>query len=368
MASYSQSKSSKLWSVRFYINVDGREKQKRLSGFARKKDAEQAYLAYLAQETPEKLAESGLMFDGLVEAYLAHIRLNTKESTVYSLDSKIRSRILPYFARRKVAAIKAIDVESWTATLTDCSYQYKLALRGQLSAILRYADRYYDIPTVMTKVAPIRNTEPKKEMLFWSEEEFARFVSSIPEKNNAHRLFFMTLYLVGARKGEALALTWSDIDLDNGLISITKNITRKTSSSAWAVTTPKNQASNRTVSIPSSLCAEFARYRSTLVPSPQSSDFVFGGDRPLADRTTDRVFLNACEISGVKKIRLHDLRHSCASFLISHGVSIVAVSKRLGHSNVEQTLNTYSHMMPRDDEMMLKIVDKIVSQVVSKSI
>lgn len=366
MPSYEQSKSSKLWSVRFRAMVGGREVNKRLSGFARKKDAEQAYLRFLAEETPEKLADTGLMFEGLVEAYLAYLRSNTKESSAYDIESKIRTRIMPYFGGKRVASIKALDVQKWLDSLTDCSFKYKQVLRGQLSTLLRYADRYYDIPTVMHKVAPMRNTEPKKEMECWTEDEFARFIKAIPEQHKAYRMLFLTLYILGCRKGEALALTWADLDLQNGIVSITKSVTRKTSEASYKVTTPKNQSSNRKVSIPKTLCAEFERYRNSLAENHLESAFVFGGDDPLAERTIDRIFTQACKDAEVKKIRIHDLRHSCASMLISNGVSIVAVSKRLGHSNVEQTLNTYSHLMPRDEEMMLGIAENIMVSLGTK--
>lgn len=368
MPSYERSQSSKLWSVRFRLNSGGKEVNKRLSGYRTKKEAEQAYLAFLAQEKPDKLADHGLLFEALVEAYLVYLRQNTKESTVYDTDHKIRNRILPYFQGRRVANIKPLDVQMWMDTLSEYSYKYRLGLRGHLSALLRYADRYYDIPTIMNKVAPLRNTEPKKEMLFWTEDEFRRFIQCIPIKYPAHRMYFLTLYLVGCRKSEALALTWKDIDLENGLISITKSITRKIDGAPYKVTTPKNLASNRTVSIPKSLCDEFAKYRASLGDTANEDSFVFGGDHPLVERTTDRLMANASKEAGVKKIRLHDLRHSCASLLISKGVTIVAVSKRLGHSNIEQTLNTYSHMMPRDDEMMLQIVDQVMDFVGTNSV
>lgn len=366
MASYEQSKSSKLWSVRFRTTVGGKEVNKRLSGYRTKKEAQQGYLAYLADESPEKLADTGLTFDGLVEGYLAYLRNNTKESSAYDIESKIRSRILPYFGGKRVASIKALDVQQWLDSLTDCSFKYKQVLRGQLSTLLRYADRYYDIPSVMQKVAPLRNNEPKKEMECWTDAEFSRFLACVPPNREEYRMLFLTLYLLGCRKGEALALTWADIDTANGVVSITKSLTRKTSEGAYKITTPKNQSSSRKVSIPKSLCAEFENYRHSLGEEATDGAFVFGGEHPLAARTTDRVFAQACTDAGVKKIRLHDLRHSCASLLISHGVSIVAVSKRLGHSNVEQTLNTYSHLMPRDDEMMLNIVEQVLGSVGTK--
>lgn len=366
MASYEQSKASKLWSVRFRAMIGGKEVNKRLSGFRTKKEAQQGYLAFLADESPEKLADTGLTFDGLVEGYLAYLRNNTKESSAYDIESKIRSRILPYFGGKRVASIKALDVQQWLDSLTDCSFKYKQVLRGQLSTLLRYADRYYDIPTVMQKVAPLRNNEPKKEMECWTEKEFSLFLDAVPPERAEFRMLFLTLYLLGCRKGEALALTWADIDLNNGIVSITKSLTSKTSEAAWKITTPKNQASNRKVSIPKSLCTEFEKYRQSLDRAVTEGSLVFGGDSPLGLRTIDRVFAQACTDAGVKKIRIHDLRHSCASLLISHGVSIVAVSKRLGHSNVEQTLNTYSHLMPRDDEMMLGIVESVLCSVGTK--
>lgn len=366
MASYQQSPSSKLWSVRFRTMIEGREVNKRLSGFRTKKEAQQGYLAYLASEKPEKLAVGGLTFDALLEAYLAYLRGNSKESSVYDIESKCRNRILPYFTGKRVASIKALDVQGWLDSLSDCSFSYKQTLRSQMSTLLLFAYRYYDIPSVMPKVLPLRNTEPKKEMECWSEDEFSKFLACVPEQHAAHRMYFLTLYILGCRKGEALALTWNDIDLEQGLVTINKSVTRKTKDAAYKITAPKNQSSNRKVSIPDSLCAEFALYRLSLGERATDESFVFGVDRPLADSTTDRIFAAACTEAGVKKIRIHDLRHSCASLLISHGTSIVAVSKRLGHSKVEQTLNTYSHLMPRDDDLMLKIADEIVSAVGTK--
>lgn len=360
MPSYEQSKSSKLWSVRFREMSGGREINKRLSGFRTKKDAQQGYLAYLAEQKPQELAEGGLKFEELVAAYLALLRTNTKESTVYTLEGKIRKHIEPFFKSRNVADITPLDVLEWQKTVQEYSYSYRLGLRGQLSAILRHADRYYNIPSIMSRVAPMRNTEPVKEMACWTEEEFGIFYDCIPEDQTVYRLYFLTLYLLGCRKGEGLALSWSDVDLKSKTVSITKNITRKVSGAPYAVTTPKNRASNRKITIPDSLCRAFEKYRHSLKNKPSAQAFVFGGEDPLPDRTIDRVFAAATEKAGVQKIRIHDLRHSCASLLISRGVSIVAVSKRLGHKNVEQTLNTYAHLMPRDDDLMLEIAEEIV--------
>ena len=204
-----------------------------------------------------------------------------------------------------------------------------------------------------------RNMEPKKEMEFWTPEEFTAFRSHAEDP--MYRMFFTMLYVTGCRRGEAEALSWDDIDLERSTLKISKNITRKSPTAPWEITTPKNVSSNRTVPMPKSLCAllkEYKEQQSKLCPSPT---FVFGGERPLTQRTTDRYFADVCEKAGVKKIRIHDLRHSCASLLISRGVSIVAVSRQLGHSNIEQTLNTYSHLMPDDKSKIIAELETVAS-------
>ena len=91
--------------------------------------------------------------------------------------------------------------------------------------------------------------------------------------------------------------------------------------------------------------------------------FVFAGDRPLAETSIARVKNAACSEAKVKKIRIHDFRHSHASLLISNGASIVSVAKRLGHNDIEQTLNTYAHMMPKEDDYIINILEKTANNL-----
>ena len=189
-------------------------------------------------------------------------------------------------------------------------------------------------------------------MQIWTPEEFKAFLPYVVQP--AYRLYFTLLYLTGCRRGEGLAITWNDINTasDEATVKISKSITNKTTSGTYAVTTPKNQGSVRTVAIPSFFIDELMQHKKAqqeeLADEWSSDLFVFGGTRPLPTSSTDHVFKAAIKKAGVKEIRIHDLRHSCASLLIHKGVSIVAVSRQLGHTNIEQTLNTYSHVMPDD--------------------
>ena len=95
------------------------------------------------------------------------------------------------------------------------------------------------------------------------------------------------------------------------------------------------------------------------VPWIQAADpFVFGGDSAIGITTIDREFRKAIKESGVSPIRLHDMRHSHASYLLNNGANILAVSKRLGHATVTQTLETYAHLMQDTEEKMIEIIEE----------
>lgn len=375
MPSYEQNKSSKLWSVRFReINELGEPRQKRLSGFKTKKAAQYGYEDYVSKraEELEKRANittdtpNELYFENLIESFLKFKQDRLKHSSYYDTKSRISSKILPYFKGKRVREIKAIDILDWQKkTFPDLSYNYQSKLMTTLGSIYRYGEKYHDVINIMSKVDRPRNMKPKKEMQFWTPEEFSKFYAAAEDVK--YRLFFLTLYISGCRRGECEALMWKDLDLKIGKIKISKSITNKTQNKAWEITTPKNSGSNRTVSVPIFLCELLNRYKKEQAeanPDFTDDNFIFGSSRPLAPTSTDRYFKKTIEKAKIKPIRIHDLRHSCASLLISKGVSIVGVSHHLGHVDVEQTLNTYSHLMP-DDQTRIKSELEHIGTVIS---
>ena len=376
MPSYEQSKSSKLWSVRFReIDETGTVHNKRLSGFPTKKAAQYGYEDYCIQKNAEEVARAeakknehpddpnDMVFDTLLNLYYKYQENRIKISSLYEIQRKVNKRILPYFASKKMKDIKPIDVLNWQNEMSSqFSFNYTSDLMTMLTAVYRYGEKYHDITNIMIKVDKPRNTEPKKEMEFWTPEEFNAFRKCADDPT--YRMFFTTLYVTGCRRGEAEALSWDDIDLKKSTVKISKSLTRKSPKAPWELTTPKNASSNRTVPLPPSLCQMLKEYKKQQAEDCPDAKFVFGGERPLASRTTDRYFADVCKNAGVKKIRLHDLRHSCASLLISKGVSIVAVSRQLGHSNIEQTLNTYSHLMPDDHKKIVSELEEVSSSLI----
>ena len=347
MASYE--KRNNTWSVRFRISINGQKVNKRLSGFKTRKEAENAYKEYVASDHNRQNDDVLLpnLFFELVQLYIDYSKPRMKESSFYSMMSKIKLHILPTFNTLKIAKITPPIILKWQNSLSEYSYKYRSSLNTLLSSIFKFGNRYYDLQNPMVKVEPIRNLERKKEMSVWTPIEFEQFLKTVDDCS--YKLFFRFLYISGCRKGEGLALSCDDIDIEKSTVRINKSITRKGKQRPFEVTTTKNKYSDRTLSMPREFLQELLDQAKL-----QKGDFIFGGEKPFADNTLTRKFNNWCRLAEVAKIRIHDLRHSSASFLISKGISIVAVSRRLGHASISQTLDTYLHLMPSDTSKIVE--------------
>ena len=371
MPSYEKSKASGLWSVRFreISPQDGKTTNKRLSGFKTKREAQYGYEDYVAaQKTAAEAAPqaepaadpSAMTFAALFDEYIRYKKPRIKATSFYDVEKKLTLRILPFFGEMQIKDITPLTILEWQNSLSEYSYAYRKDLMTHLTSIYNYAERYHDIKNVAKRAEKPRNLEAKKEMLFWTPEEFAAAIATVEQPGYA--MLFRFLFLTGCRKGEALALTWQDIDLQSGTVHICKSVSNKVRDHGkwYSITTPKNIGSDRTVYLPAFFCQMLKEYKEEQAPE---GAFVFGGADPFPLITIDRRFHQAADAGGVKRIRIHDLRHSCASLLIHKGVSIVAVSRHLGHSSVKQTLDTYSHMLPDDQEMILRSLSTLEKQL-----
>ena len=160
-------------------------------------------------------------------------------------------------------------------------------------------------------------------MDFWEFEEFKKFAKSIDDP--LYYRFFMFLYYTGARKGEARAMTWKQIDFKNNLITISRSLERrKDKNGNYIINRPKNGHS-RTIMLNSELRDVLLTYyseRKRHFDFDEKEVFV-RNKKPLADSTIENRKNKYCDKSGVKKIRIHDFRHSNVSLLVSLGAVYV---------------------------------------------
>ena len=225
-------------------------------------------------------------------------------------------------------------------------------------SILNYAIKFnYLKENIASKVGNFSKRDYFRKVDFWTYNEFLKFMSVIDDK--LYYTFFHTLYFTGMRLGECLALNWND--LEDNCISITKTISKEKIDGERVITSPKTKSSIRKVLIDEELknnLYEYKKYCEKKIHFDKNW-FIFGDLTPLAPTTIERHKNNYCNIAKVKKIRIHDFRHSHASLLISSGVPITVVQTRLGHSNPSITLEVYSHMLPNDDLKAIKVIEAL---------
>lgn len=186
------------------------------------------------------------------------------------------------------------------------------------------------------------------------------------------RLYIHLLLTSGARRGEIAGLKWAKVDFFNNQIEITNNLLYDSTHGVYE-TTPKTEESIRFIKLPAETM-EMLRtwrkqcnlYRKTNAEKWNDTDFVFiqENGNPIHPQSVSRWFDRFCKRNDLPKISLHKLRHTAASILIDSGMSIAAVSKRLGHSQISTTLNVYTHQIKKRDEIA---ADTIANAIYAKS-
>lgn len=187
-----------------------------------------------------------------------------------------------------------------------------------------------------------------REMLFWTKEEYMKFADVMMDKPMSFYAFEM-LYWCGIREGELLALTPADFDFEKRMVMINKSFQHLNGRDI--TTTPKTEKSNRTIQMPKFLCDEMQDYLKILY-DVGLEDRMFPVTKSYLHREMDR----GSKVSGVKRIRIHDIRHSHVSHLIDLGFSATAIADRVGHESIDITYN-YAHLFPSKQAEMADKLD-----------
>lgn len=190
--------------------------------------------------------------------------------------------------------------------------------------------------------------EEAKEMLFWTTEEYKRFSEAIIDKPMSYYAFEL-LYWTGMRLGECLALTMADFDFDKNTVRICKSYQRLEGEDV--ITTPKTKKSNRTIKLPKFLAEEMKVYFEMLY-GYKETDRIFQVTKSYLHHEMER----GSKLAGVKRIRIHDLRHSHVSHLIELGFSALAIADRVGHESIDITYR-YAHLFPSTQTEMADKLD-----------
>ncbi|AOM13841.1 tyrosine-type recombinase/integrase [Bacillus thuringiensis] len=332
---------------------DGTQKQVKRRGFKTKKEAREAEAKMLV----EKETNSSLTFAQVADSYFDWYCQRRKQSSIATIQNVIYNHLIPEFGKIKVDRITAKHIMNYqNSIIREYSADTLKKIHTVLSSVFNFAIKFHGLTHNPARIAGNFEKESNKRMDFWEFEEFKQFIAVVDDL--LYRTFFSTLYYSGARKGELLALTWADVDFTEKTININKtNYNRQ-------ITKPKTKASNRSIMLPSRVIDLLKNLKEhATLKAPVKSDYIVFGEfyTSIATATLDRKYKKYLTNTPVKKILLHEFRHSHASYLINKGVSPLMVAQRLGHSDVATTLNTYSHLYPsKQAEVVASMEDDLV--------
>lgn len=356
-----------------YHPVTGKQIQKYKSGFKTKKEAKEEYSKLLLASAEELAVDKEQpTFKTFVEdIYLPWYKTQVKESTYKNRYSTIQKHFA-YFYRKKVNEIEPIHVQTWQLKLAkEFSPNYVRIVQGMLAVAFDRA-----IILGLCERNPARmvgNVKSKKVKVdFWTLEEFQKVISLLYKGDYyEHYLFisFWLLFMTGMRIGEAAALQWDDIDFETGLLSITKTLYYK-SMTEYKFVEPKTQASKRTIVIDEDTIRELKEWKEVQQKVLKDCNFVISySGIPTSKHTLPRALEKLAGLAGIHRIKIHALRHSHASLLISMGENPLIIKDRLGHEKIQTTLGTYGHLYPNSNfEVAKKLAGKLTYTPATHSI
>lgn len=324
----------------------------------------------LLYSVKQKEVSKKISLSDLYQEYITAKKHEVRESSLTKSIQVLTRHVLPYFPKVKLDKLTIPLLQKWKQKIEDLglSLTMRKNIYKEFRAMMNYAVKMEYIPNnILLKVGNFKAPlEAHKEMSFYTPEEFKLYIATakyFAEKQDSmqswnYYVFFYIAFFTGMRKGEIHALTWEDIK-DNE-IHITKSLTQKLKGED-KITPPKNKSSIRTIQIPNKLQKvlhqHFERCQNISGFSPKM--FVCGGTTPLRDTSIDNANRRFAEVAGVKHIRIHDFRHSHASLLANNGINIQEIARRLGHSDIKTTLQTYSHLYPKESERAVTVLENI---------
>ena len=331
----------------YYRDARGSKRHKTKRGFSSEVEA-------AVWESQFKSLNGGAMdmtFSEFVEVYASEVKPRIREHTWITKEYIINDKLVPFFGDMRMCDVRPIDVIRWQNELTEhrdadgkpWAPTYLRTVNNQLNAIFNHAERYYGLTDNPVRRVDKMGSKKGGEMQFWTKDEYLRFSEAVMDKPLSFHAFEL-LYWTGIRCGELLALTPSDFMLESSRLRINKSY--QSLHGVDTVTDPKTPKSVRTIVMPAFLrdeMADFIELRDDVAPDER----LFAVTKHFLAHEMER----GCKASGVKRIRIHDIRHSHVSLLIEMGFSALAIAERMGHEAVDITYR-YAHLFPtKQDEM-----------------
>lgn len=292
-----------------------------------------------------------------VEDWLKRKKTTVKPKTWTDYGQYCKRFIIPFLGDQKLRDIKLPAVNKFYATMNKdgCTVEIVRHTHRVLYAIFADAVRQGYLVTNPAQYAdvPVKEKDPEKRMVF-SPSEYETFMKATLQ--STHGMLYRLAIKTGMRQGELLGLTWKNVDLERGEIRVIQQLSRYGQKGSRFEFAPlKTDYSRRTLKIGQELvdmlkqhAQQQQKYKEFMGSSWQETGLLFPSSTgtPLDQRNLQRDFDKLLKNNELRKIRFHDLRHNAASTMISKGLSIVQISRYLGHSSPRITLEHYAHLIP----------------------
>lgn len=285
-----------------------------------------------------------------IDDYYRYAKYKLKLTTLDSHKYAINNHILPFWKDKNIYDITINDYLAWIQYIEDKnnSSAFDKKVISYFKSLYNYLSLQYGIQNIPKDVGTITikhniNNEPSSNV--WTEKEFKRFIQSVDD--SMYEALFELLFFTGIRKGELLALTFNDIDFKNNVISINKTISKEHFNGERIIMPPKTKKSNRKITVNKNIIKKIFKLKKYYLDNFKYYNddfFIFGGIKPIPCTTLDRKKNYYCDKAKVKRIRIHDFRHSHATILHNRGTDYKVIQERLGHSSISTTLDIYVHL------------------------
>lgn len=363
---YEKKDGKKYWMFKAYLGIDpstGKKLYTTRRGFKTQKEAKiaKSRLELQAQDnkyTPEK----NYSFIEIQEMWFEEYKSTVRESTLSRVKFLFDKNIFQYFGKKKISSFTLAYCQKTVNKWKDEYATYK-ALKTYTTAVFDYAVRLNVISSnPMKEVYIPKGKFRKKEerIKFYESDELKQFLEVA--KNDKFPLsypFFRLLAFTGIRKGEALALTWEDIDFEKKVLTINKTIARNTKNEI-VINHPKTQSSVREISLDDITLDILKKWRQDQRKyllsyghnslRPNQIIFASKNNNHLDPIRPNNIHKRLCKESGIKDITIHGFRHTHCSLLFEAGLSIQDVRSRLGHSDIQTTMNIYAHVTKKQKD------------------
>jgi integrase len=328
------------WRAR-YRGPDHREHSRT---FQRKSDAERFLASIESRKNAGEWIDprrGRMSFDAWVEMWAKSI-VHLKPKTLAGYESLLNCYILPSFGNVALARIEPVDIREWVAALIDHGLSPSRVRQAYqlLSAVMKSAVESEYIARTPCIGVKLPRTQ-SREMQFLSADQ----VEALAESTGEFSLLVYVLAYTGIRWGEAVALRRARCDLLRRRLHIIESMAEVSGQRFFG---PTKTYQRREVGVPAFLAELLAEHLATLPDDPDALVFTSANGQPLSNANfRNRVWLPALRDADLPHdLRIHDLRHTCASLLIAQGTHPKAIQAHLGHSSITVTLDRYGHLFP----------------------